>query len=139
MTDVLDQKEIDALLSAVSHGDIDDGIGAAQIFTRRRRDLEQVEIKEYDFKRPERISKDQMRSLRTLHDTFARNFGVSLSGFLRTIVEVRVAHAEQMTYSEFIAGLPNPTSFNLISTDALDGQLCFEVSPLIIYPIIDRL
>ncbi|MBT8486549.1 MAG: flagellar motor switch protein FliM, partial [Phycisphaerae bacterium] len=75
----------------------------------------------------------------TLHDTFSRNFGVSLSGFLRTIVEVRVAHAEQMTYSEFIAGLPNPTSFNLINAEQLDGQLCFEISPLIIYPIIDRL
>jgi flagellar motor switch protein FliM len=80
-----------------------------------------------------------MRALQTLHETFARNFGASLSGFLRTIVEVRVAHAEQMTYSEFIAGLPNPTSFNLVDADELDGQMCLEMSPLIIYPIIDRL
>ncbi len=139
MSDVLDQTDIDALLNAVSAGDIDDGGSRAQIFSRSRRDLDHVEIKDYDFKRPERISKDQMRALQTLHDTFSRNFGVSLSGFLRTIVEVRVAHAEQMTYSEFIAGLPNPTSFNLINAEQLDGQLCFEISPLIIYPIIDRL
>src|SRR5437867_3029325 len=80
-----------------------------------------------------------MRSLQTLHEGFARNFGASLSGFLRTIVEVKVATCEQMTYSEFIAGLPNPTSFNLIQADKLEGQMCLEISPLIIYPIIDRL
>ncbi|MCP3902307.1 MAG: flagellar motor switch protein FliM [Planctomycetes bacterium] len=139
MSDVLDQNDIDALLNAVASGEIDDEHPRHQIFSRSRRDLEHVEIREYDFKRPERISKDQMRALQTLHETFARNFGVSLSGFLRTIVEVRVAHAEQLTYSEFIAGLPNPTSFNLINADQLDGQLCLEISPLIIYPIIDRL
>jgi flagellar motor switch protein FliM len=111
----------------------------AQIFSRFRRDNEAVEIREYDFKRPERISKDQMRALQTLHETFARNFGASLSGFLRTIVEIRIAHTEQMTYSEFIASLPNPTSFNLVNAPPLDGQLCLELSPLIIYPVIDRL
>jgi flagellar motor switch protein FliM len=139
MADALDQSDIDVLLNAVAEGEVESQVAEAQIFSRRRRDLENVEIREYDFKRPERISKDQMRALQTLHETFARNFGASLSGFLRTIVEVRIAHAEQMTYSEFIAGLPNPTSFNLVYADELDGQLCLEVSPLIIYPIIDRL
>jgi flagellar motor switch protein FliM len=80
-----------------------------------------------------------MRALRGLHEGFARNFGAFMSGFLRTIVEVRVAHADQLTYAEFIASLPNPTSFNLINAPELDGQLCLEISPLIIYPIIDRL
>jgi flagellar motor switch protein FliM len=80
-----------------------------------------------------------MRALEMLHETFARNFGASLSGFLRTIVEVRVSHAAQMTYSEFIGSLPNPTSFNLVRCPPLDGQICLEVSPLVIYPIIDRL
>ena len=139
MTDVLDQSEIDALMSAVTEGEVDEPTEQAQIFSRSRRDLEDVEIKDYDFKRPERISKDQMRALQTLHEAFARNFGASLSGFLRTIVEIRVATAEQMTYSEFTSSLPNPTSFNLIDAPMLDGQICLEISPLIIYPIIDRL
>lgn len=139
MSDVLDQSDIDALLNAVSTGEVEEAPEEAQIFTRFRRDLEKVEIREYDFKRPERISKDQMRALQTLHETFARNYGASLSGFLRTIVEVKVASAAQMTYSEFIQSLPNPTSYNLVNSDELDGQLCLEVSPLIIYPIIDRL
>jgi len=139
MNETLDQTDIDALLDAVEEGEIETASDEVQIFSRFRRDLENVEIREYDFKRPERISKDQMRALQTLHETFARNFGASLSGFLRTIVEVHVSQVEQMTYSEFIDGLPNPTSFNLITPAPLDGQVCLEVSPLIIYPIIDRL
>jgi flagellar motor switch protein FliM len=137
--EVLDQSDIDALLNAVSTGEVQTEEKHLQIFSRHRRDLENVEIREYDFKRPERISKDQMRALQTLHETFARNFGVAMSGFLRTIVECRIAHAEQMTYAEFIGSLPNPTSFNLVDAPPLEGQLCLEVSPLIIYPIIDRL
>lgn len=138
MSDVLEPTEVDTLLSAVSSGEVEE-TEQAQIFSRFRRDFERLEIRDYDFKRPERISKDQMRSLQTLHETFARNYGASLSGFLRTIVEVNVASATQMTYSEFIASLPNPTSFNLVNSQQLDGQLCLELSPLIIYPIIDRL
>ncbi len=60
-------------------------------------------------------------------------------GFLRTIVEVSVSNIEQLTFSEFIHALPNPTCFNLLSAKPLDGQMCLEISPLIIYPIIDRL
>jgi flagellar motor switch protein FliM len=139
MADVLDQNEVDALLAAVETGEVQEERSDAQIFSRQRRDPGSTEIKSYDFKRPERVSKDQMRALQTLHESFARNFGASLSGFLRTIVEVKVATCEQMTYSEFTSGLPNPTSFNLIQAEGLEGQMCLEISPLIIYPIIDRL
>lgn len=137
--DVLDQNEVDALLAAVDTGEVEEVTHSARVFSRRRRNLDLVEIRTYDFKRPERVSKDQMRALQTLHESFARNFGASLSGFLRTIVEVKVATCEQMTYSEFIASLPNPTSFNLLNVPPLEGQVCYEISPLIIYPIIDRL
>ncbi len=139
MADLLDQSEIDTLISAVSDGAVNIAPSTEpRVFTRRKL-AGDVEIKDYDFKRPERVSKDQMRSLQTLHEAFARNFGASLSGFLRTIVEVKVATCEQMTYSEFISGLPNPTSFNLVNASGLEGQICLEISPLIIYPIIDRL
>jgi flagellar motor switch protein FliM len=139
MPDILDQSEVDALLAAVDSGTIEEEKKEARVFSRNRRDADSVEVRAYDFKRPERVSKDQMRALQTLHEAFARNFGASLSGFLRTIVEVKVATCEQMTYSEFISGLPNPTSFNLVQADKLEGQMCLEISPLIIYPIIDRL
>ena len=136
---MLDQSEVDALLAAVDSGEVQDESAPARIFSRHRRDTSGVEVRPYDFKRPERVSKDQMMALETLHEAFARNFGASLSGFMRTIVEVRVATCEQMTYGEFIGALPNPTSFNLIQAAELDGQMCLEISPLIIYPIIDRL
>ncbi len=140
MADLLAQSDIDALLASVSGGETATADAPTPlIFGKNKRDPETTEIKVYDFKRPERVSKDQMRALQTLHEAFARNFGASLSGFLRTIVEVKVATCEQMTYSEFTSGLPNPTSFNLVSAEGLEGQMCFELSPLIIYPIIDRL
>jgi flagellar motor switch protein FliM len=80
-----------------------------------------------------------MRALQTIHEGFARNFGASLSAFLRTIVETRVATTEQLTYSEFIHSLPSPTCFTLISAPQFAGQICLEISPLIVFPIVDRL
>jgi len=136
MADVLDQTEVDALLAAVEAGNVSQDQGAAYARSEAER---QRDVQTYDFKRPERVSKDQMRAIESIHEGFARNFGASLSGFLRTIVEVRVATAEQLTYSEFIHSLPNPTNFNLLTAEPLEGQMCLEVSPLIIYPIIDRL
>lgn len=147
MSDVLDQAEVDALLAAVGTGDVaDDTVsptippdpGDAALYalspTTQPRD-----VQDYDFKRPERVSKDQMRSLESMHESFARNLGASLSGFLRTIVECRVATIEQLTYSEFIHALPNPTCFNLVQAPPLEGQVCLELSPLIVFPILDRL
>lgn len=136
MADVLDQAEVDALLAAVSAGQVQEA--EPEAFAPRSRARPQ-EVRVYDFKRPERVSKDQMRALEAIHEGFARNFGAALSSFLRTIIEVRVATAEQLTYSEFIHSLPNPTCFNLLAAPPLEGQMCMEISPLIVYPIIDRL
>jgi flagellar motor switch protein FliM len=126
---------VDALLAAVDSGQVN--APAAPVFGSKGSN--QADVQVYDFKRPERVSKDQMRALEALHEGFGRNFGAALSGYLRTIVEVSVSNIEQLTYSEFIHSLPNPTCFNLVKAEQLDGQLCLEISPLIIYPIIDRL
>jgi flagellar motor switch protein FliM len=146
LADVLEQSEVDALLAAVDSGQVDSG-PAPQVFGGgaggggggKAAGTNHVDVQTYDFKRPERVSKDQMRALEALHEGFGRNFGAALSGYLRTIIEVNVAHIEQLTYSEFTHSLPNPTCFNLLKAEQLDGQLCLEISPLIIYPIIDRL
>lgn len=136
MADVLEQAEVDALLAAFSaEGEGGDASGLAFLAA----DTDTVETRSYDFKRPERVSKDQIRALEAIHEGFARNFGASLSAFLRSIVEVRVASVEQLTYSEFIHSLPNPTCFNLLQAPPLEGQMCLELSPLIVYPLIDRL
>jgi len=136
VSDVLEQSEVDALLAAVDGGQVQRDASAPVFSPTGRSNLE---VQTYDFKRPERLSKDQMRALHTLHEGFGRNFGAALSGYLRTIIEVNVASTEQVTYSEFIHSLPNPTCFNLLKAEQFDGQLCLEISPLIIYPIIDRL
>ena len=72
----------------------------------------------YDFKRPERVGKEQMRALQTMHEGFGRNFGAALSALLRTMVEVKLTSVDQLTYSEFVFSLENPTCFNLITADA---------------------
>jgi flagellar motor switch protein FliM len=132
MPDELNQGEIDALLSSIT-GQPGEGSDAS------RQPAGGPEISRYDFRRPGRVSKEQIRALTSVHSVFARNVAVTLSGFLRTIVEVRVVSVEQLTYSEFIHSLPNPTCFMILRAPPLEGQMCLEMSPLIVFPIIDRL
>ena len=153
MAELLDQEEASALLDdavtdeapapggAAPAGAADAGSPAVHLFSKRLGGLNRTpaEIRNYDFKSPERVSKDQMHALEHLHEGFARNFGAALSGFLRTIMEVRVSSIQQMTFREFTSALPNPTCFNLLSCEPLEGRVCLEISPLIIYPVIDRL
>ena len=93
----------------------------------------------YDFKRPERVGKEQMRALQSLHEGFSRNFSAELSALLRSIVEVKLTSVDQLTYSEFIFSLENPTCFNLLRAEPLEGHLILDINPSILYPIIDRL
>ncbi len=138
MAEVLDQSEVDALLNAVSSGEVaTDTEGQAEVGLDGT--ASSLEIRTYDFKRPERVSKDQMRALEGLHEGFSRTLGAALSSYLRTIVEVKIRSIEQLTFAEFTYSLPTPTSFSLLSASPLEGQICMEISPLIIYPIIDRM
>ncbi|MCA9283505.1 MAG: hypothetical protein KDA30_15885, partial [Phycisphaerales bacterium] len=147
MSKVLDQGEIDALLASVDDAAPASAPTAAAAVSPPPSQSKRkpaiygagVSAHTYDFKRPERVSKDQIRSLSSIHEVFARNFGATLSGLLRTIVDVRVVGVEQLTYSEFVHSLPNPTCFLILNAPPLEGQICLELSPLIIYPIMDRL
>lgn len=93
----------------------------------------------YDFKRPERVGKEQMRALQTMHEGFGRNYGAALSALLRTIVEVKLTSVDQLTYSEFVFSLENPTCFNLINASPLEGQLILDINPSLLFPMVDRL
>ncbi len=136
MSEVLDQSEIDALLASVEGEAGGPPPVAAPL---RAPAVSAVEAHTYDFKRPERVSKDQIRAISAIHEVFARNFGATLSGMLRTIIDVRVVGVEQLTYNEFIHSLPNPTCFMTLHAPPLEGQMCLELSPLIVYPFVDRL
>lgn len=93
----------------------------------------------YDFKRPVRVGKDQMRAMQSLHEGLARNFGASISGMLRTMVEVKLLSVDQLTYSEFIFSLDNPSCFNVLRPDPLDGNWILDIAPSLSYAIIDRM
>ena len=99
----------------------------------------QEKITPYDFKRPERVGKEQMKTLQTLHEGFGRKFAADLAGMLRTNVEVKLTSVDQLTYSEFIFSLDNPTCFNLLRADPLEGNMILDINPSILYPMIDRL
>ena len=133
MADILSQNEIDALLSAFATGEGGPDTGGGG-------DDDQVrEVKVYDFNHPDRFSKDQIRTMHNLHDHFARVFSISLSAFLRTIVEVKLVSVDQISYEEFIRSIPNPTSLNIINMDPLEGKALIELSPTLSFPVIDRL
>lgn len=132
--DVLSQAEVESLLSAMDRSESDVIADAATSRVRHR-----DKISPYDFKRPERVGKEQMRSLQTMHEAFGRNFGASLSALLRTIVELKLTSVDQLTYSEFVFSLENPTCFNLINAAPLEGQLILDINLSLLFPIIDRL
>jgi flagellar motor switch protein FliM len=132
--DVLSQAEVESLLSAMDSREADVIADAATSRIRHR-----DKISPYDFKRPERVGKEQMRSLQTMHEAFGRNYGASLSALLRTIVELKLTSVDQLTYSEFVFSLENPTCFNLINAAPLEGQLILDINLSLLFPIIDRL
>lgn len=130
MGEILSQAEIDALLSALSSGEM-----SAEEAARR----EERSIKVYDFKHPDRFSKDQVRTLHSLHEHFARLFSTSLSAFLRSIVEVKLVSVDQLSYDEFIRSMPNPTCICTINMKPLQGEALMELSPGLSFSIVDRL
>lgn len=93
----------------------------------------------YDFKRPERVGKEQMRAMHSLHEGLARSFGASISTMLRTMIEVKLVSADQLTYSEFIFSLDNPSCFTVVKPDPLEGNWILDISPTLSYAIIDRM
>src|SRR5436190_8349061 len=93
----------------------------------------------YDFRRPDRVSKEQLRSLHFLHDRFAVNVSTSLSAFLRAMTEVNIVGVEQLSYSKFLGSLPDPTAFYAIGMPPLDGLGAIEINPSIAFTMVDRM
>src|SRR5215469_8209462 len=131
MTEVLSQDEIDQLLHAISSGDTEPDDFRPAADSRK--------IKIYDFKRPDKFSKEQIRTVSIMHETFARLTTTSLSAQLRSLVQVHVASVDQLTYEEFIRSIPNPTTLAVINMDPLKGSSVLEIDPAITFSIIDRL
>ena len=131
MNEVLSQDEIDQLLQAISSGESEDTDFKPVNDTRK--------IKIYDFKRPDKFSKEQIRTVSIMHETFARLTTTSLSAQLRSLVHVHVASVDQLTYEEFIRSIPTPTTLAVINMDPLKGNAVLEIDPAITFSMIDRL
>lgn len=132
MSDVLSQNEIDSLLSDMSSGavDIDEVLSSKTV---------QGEIANYDFRRPNRISKNQVRTLQNIHESFAEVFGYYLVSKLQTVVSISVTSVDQLFYSEFILSVSNPSCLYVFDIEGTDGSGILEVSPQLALTLLERL
>lgn len=130
MSDVLSQNEIDDLLQALSTGEVD--VEEFQEETKEKR------VKKYDFRRPDKFAKDQLRTLQIIHENFSRLLNTFLSGYLRTITNVEVLSVEQLTYYEFSNSISDPAILGIVNFDPLNGQIIMDISTDIAFTMIER-
>src|ERR1700737_4012535 len=93
----------------------------------------------YDFRRPDRIAKDQLRSIHLLHETFARSLASSLSAYLRAYVMVNLVSVEQLSFMEFSQCLPSPTCLVTIGMKPFESNAVLEINPALVFPILEML
>lgn len=132
MADVLSQQEIDHLLSGMYSGSI-------QVDDVLHTELGKREVSSYDFRRPNRLSKTQLRTLQAVHEAFAETFGYFLVSKLQTVVSVTVTSADQLFYSEFILSVANPSCLYVFDIEGTDGKGIMEISPQLAFSVIERL
>jgi flagellar motor switch protein FliM len=131
MAEVLSQSEIDSLLSALSSGEIEaDKIPSEE---------EKHKIKLYDFRSPQKFSKDHLRTLELIHDNYGRIISSYLSAQLRNNVKVKIESIQQITYDEFIHSIPNPTVLTIFKMPPLSGSILLETNPQFAFQVIDIL
>lgn len=133
MSEILTQEEIDSLLSAVTKGEVPDATAPGTASRRHR------SILPYDFRRPNRIAKEQVRTLQMLHDSFARGVSSSLSAYLRSLLEVQLTSVEQLTYGEFMLSVPPPSTLGVFEMAPLKGGAVLDINPHLVFPMIDRI
>ncbi|MGY3713912.1 flagellar motor switch protein FliM [Sutcliffiella cohnii] len=129
-SEVMSQNEIDALLSALSTGEMN----AEEL----KKEQSEKRVRVYDFKRALRFSKDQIRNLTRIHENFARGLTTYFSAQLRTYIQINVASVDQLPYEEFIRSIPKMTILNVFEVPPLEGRIVMEVNPNIAYAMLDR-
>lgn len=130
MGDVLSQSEIDNLLSALNSGEFD----SAELD-----EVEERQVKDYNFARPSKFSKDHLRTLVFIFEHYARLLSTNLPVYLRRNVQVEVMHAEAATYQEFSNSLSNPVLLGVVNFTPLEGNIIIEMASGLGYTIVDRM
>lgn len=131
MADVLSQNEIDALLSALSTGELES--------EDVNKDEEKHKVKLYDFRSPQKFSKEHIRTLELIHDNYARIISNYLTGHTRQNVKVKIETVEQIAYEEFIHSVQNPTIITMFKMPPLSGTIILETNPQFSLQMIDIL
>ncbi len=135
MADILSQSEIDLLLNSISDETVEVKPVVQQEDTAPKRNV----VKEYNFARPPKFNKEQLRTLEIIFDNYARHVSSYLTGFLRTSTTIEVNSAEQLTYKEFSNSLPTPVILSIFEMLPYKGSVILELSAGIGYSIIDRI
>ncbi|OGV39463.1 MAG: flagellar motor switch protein FliM [Lentisphaerae bacterium GWF2_45_14] len=130
MPNILNQDEIDSLLGAMERGEID------QFASEKK---EERFVSDYNFRRPNLITKDQLRNFQTIHETFAKEMVSNLALYLRTGVEFNLVSTEQQQYGEFISSLSNITLCVVFSAEPLPGVAVIEINLSLVFGIVDML
>lgn len=130
MGEVLSQNEIDNLLTALSSGDLD--VGEAK-------DVNEKQVKNYDFKRPAKFSKEHLRTLELIFEHYGRLLSTNLPVYLRKNIQVSVASSETVTFSEFSNALSNPVLLGIMTFVPLTGNVIMEITANLGYAIVDRM
>ena len=130
MGDVLSQNEIDNLLQALSSGELD----AEEI-----KDSDEKQIKNYDFARPAKFSKEHLRTLEIIFEHYGRLLSTNLPVYLRKAIQVEVMNSEAVSYSEFSNALSNPVLLGIINFAPLKGNIILEIGSNLGYAMVDRM
>ena len=130
MGDVLSQSEIDNLLNALSSGELD---------VEEIKETNEKQVKDYDFARPSKFSKEHLRTLEIIFEHYGRLLTTNLPVYLRKSVQVEVMNSEAVTYSEFSNALSNPVLLGIVNFSPLQGNIIIEIASNIGYAIVDRM
>ncbi len=130
MGDVLSQNEIDNLLAALNSGELD---------ADDYKQTSEKQIKNYDFARPSKFSKEHLRTLNIIFEHYARLLSTNLPAYLRKNVQVEVVNSEAVQYSEFTNALSNPVLLGIIDFSPLEGNIIIELADNLGYAIVDRM
>lgn len=130
MSDILSQEEIDNLMKALSSGELD---------VDEMKDTHEKQVKDYDFARPAKFSKEHLRTLEIIFEHYGRLLATNLPVYLRKNVQVEVMNSEALTYSEFSNALSNPVVLGITNFSPLSGNIVLELAPNLAYAMIDRM
>lgn len=130
MGEVLSQNEIDNLLAALSTGELD---------VDEMEEKDERQVKNYDFKRPAKFSKEHLRTLEIIYEQYGRLISTNLPVYLRKNIQISVASSETVTYSEFTNALSNPVILGIVNFSPLQGNVIIELSCNLGFAMIDRM